>query len=197
MRPATSACELAGRLVVLDRLTRDDPIELFVLFSSVTAVIGTPGQANYVTANRTLETLAEIRHAAGLPALAGELVDRRCGYLVRETRVFYAATMLGSTHLRASQALDALPALLATGRPVVGLADVSWPIPWAPAWFGRTIWSEMPSRDPATPGGVPLCQTGPAYAGRSQPRGGATSGGRNRPDPATAGEHDQHHPAAQ
>ena len=110
--------KLAGA-AALDLLTRDDPLDLFVLFSSVTTVIGTPGQANYVAANAALETLAERRHAAGLPALAvlwGPIGD--AGYLARETRVAgMLAKMLGSSHMRAERALDALPALLACGRP--------------------------------------------------------------------------------
>jgi acyl carrier protein len=143
----------------LDRLTRADPIELFLLFSSVTTVIGTPGQASYVAANRTLEAVAERRHAAGLPALAvqwGPIAD--AGYLVRETRVSeMLAAMLGSTHLSASQALDALPALLASGLPVVGLADVSWTeLRGRLAGLAGPFWSEMPARDRSASAGQSL-----------------------------------------
>jgi acyl transferase domain-containing protein/NADPH:quinone reductase-like Zn-dependent oxidoreductase/acyl carrier protein len=141
--------KLAGALA-LDRLTRDDPIDLFILFSSVTTVIGTPGQASYVAANRTLESLAERRHAEGLPALAiqwGPIGD--AGYLVQETRVSeMLVAMLGAAHLRASLALEALPGLLASGRPVVGLADVSWTeLRGRLAGLAGPYWSEMPVRD--------------------------------------------------
>ena len=141
--------KLAGALA-LDKLTRDDPIELFVLFSSVTTVIGTPGQASYVAANRMLEALAERRHAAGLPALAvqwGPIGDT--GYLARETRVSeMLAAMLGSPHLRSDLALEALPALLAAGRPVVGLADVAWgELRGRLPGLAGSFWAEMPARD--------------------------------------------------
>jgi acyl transferase domain-containing protein/NADPH:quinone reductase-like Zn-dependent oxidoreductase/acyl carrier protein/short-subunit dehydrogenase len=150
--------KLTGALA-LDRLTRADPIALFVLFSSVTTVIGTPGQASYVAANRTLEAVAERRHAEGLPALAvqwGPIAD--AGYLVRETRVSeMLAAMLGSAHLRAAQALEALPALLASGRPVVGLADVSWAeLRGRLAGLAGPFWSEMPVRDRSTSAGLSL-----------------------------------------
>ncbi|MGH6823763.1 MAG: KR domain-containing protein, partial [Methylocella sp.] len=54
----------------LDRLTRDLPLDYFVLFSSATTAIGNPGQGSYVAANGFLEGLARLRRVAGRPALA-------------------------------------------------------------------------------------------------------------------------------
>ncbi|WP_344609706.1 beta-ketoacyl reductase, partial [Streptomyces glaucus] len=58
----------AASALLLDELTRDHDLEVFALFSSATALVGNPGQANYAAANAALDALAERRRAAGLPA---------------------------------------------------------------------------------------------------------------------------------
>jgi acyl transferase domain-containing protein/acyl carrier protein len=112
----------------LDALTRKDPVELFLLFSSATTLLGAPGQASYVAANAGLEALARRRHAEGLPATAvawGPISD--AGYLARSKSVGDAlARRLGAVPLGAAASLDSLPALIASGQPMIAFAEVNW-----------------------------------------------------------------------
>jgi acyl transferase domain-containing protein/NADPH:quinone reductase-like Zn-dependent oxidoreductase/acyl carrier protein len=117
-----------GGAEALDRLTRGDALDLFLLFSSVTTAFGNPGQGNYVAANAAIEAVAVRRHAAGLPALAVQWGPiGNAGYLARETKVSeMLSKQLGGAHLTAQEALDNVPMLLAAGIPVAGMATIRW-----------------------------------------------------------------------
>jgi len=113
--------------LLLDRLTRADHLNLFLLFSSATTPFGNPGQAAYVASNAGLEALARQRQAQGLPALAvgwGPIAD--AGVLAGGgDAALTLARRLGVESMAAQHALGALPALVASGLPVVHLARMA------------------------------------------------------------------------
>ncbi len=115
----------------LDRLTRGESLDHFVLYSSVTTLFGNPGQAAYVAANGYLEGLARARSAEGLPALAvawGAIGDT--GYLARGTRAGASLDPRAlATSMTAAEALRHLEAVLARADqvpPVVTIARLDW-----------------------------------------------------------------------
>jgi acyl transferase domain-containing protein/NADPH:quinone reductase-like Zn-dependent oxidoreductase/acyl carrier protein len=138
----------------LDALTADDPLHLFLLFSSATTAFGNPGQANYVAANAALEGIARRRHAAGKTALAvgwGPIAD--AGVLTREAAAAEKLERLSGTKpMAAQEALATLPGLIAAGAPVIHLARLNWggmqaalPILAEPAY--AALGSQLTARD--------------------------------------------------
>jgi phthiocerol/phenolphthiocerol synthesis type-I polyketide synthase C len=117
-----------GGALALDALTRQDPIELFLLFSSATTLVGAPGQGAYVAANMALEALARRRRAEGRPALAvawGPIAD--AGYLAERPEALASLVRrLGARPVPAAEALLGLSALVASGLPTVAFADANW-----------------------------------------------------------------------
>lgn len=119
---------------LLDKLTSDDPLDHFVLYSSATTLVGNPGQANYVAANGYLEGLARKRRAKGRPGLAvawGAISD--AGYLARNEDVNeMLSRKLGRHALTAKEALDGLMALMVqpsqenVGLAALGYARIDW-----------------------------------------------------------------------
>ena len=98
----------------LDRATRGIELDYFVAFSSVTTMIGNPGQGAYVAANGYLQGMMRRRRAEGLPGLAvgwGAIGD--VGVLARDAEgAAKLERISGIIAMRAADALSHLEGLL-------------------------------------------------------------------------------------
>ncbi|MGE3909404.1 MAG: type I polyketide synthase [Chloroflexota bacterium] len=111
----------------LHLLTRALPIEEFVLFSSVTAVLGTPGQSNYAAANAFLDALAHRRRAEGLPATSVNWGPWSGVGLATAADRGKLLARRGIGMLTPSEGIAALDTVLRTGPTQIGVFTAQWP----------------------------------------------------------------------
>ncbi|MFJ5546815.1 SDR family NAD(P)-dependent oxidoreductase [Streptomyces sp. NPDC093225] len=115
-----------GGAIVLDRLTRGRPCDLFLMYSSVAAVIGNYRQAPYAAGNLYLEALVRSRRRQDLPGMAvawGMLGDT--GYVARNN-LADTFKQLGTRPLSPAEAFTTSQALLQADADVVSVNRVDW-----------------------------------------------------------------------
>ncbi|MEM7305305.1 MAG: SDR family NAD(P)-dependent oxidoreductase [Planctomycetota bacterium] len=111
----------------LHRATRGmETLEHFVLFSSSAAVLGSPGQANYVAANAGLEALAEARARAGLPALAIHFGPWAEAGMAADGEALRRLASLGMRALAPERCLAALETLMTSDYASAGFFSLDW-----------------------------------------------------------------------
>nr|WP_234360380.1 type I polyketide synthase [Streptomyces sp. DSM 15324] len=154
LTPERFAAVLRGKTVAarnLDLLTRDRELSAFVLFSSFAGSVGSPGQGNYAAANAYLDTLAERRRAAGLPATSLAWGPWAQDGMAADGGVEEYLRRRGLTALDPEPALAAMERLVGSGDPAAVVARVDW-TRFAPAFTaGRTtaLLGEIPEADAA------------------------------------------------
>lgn len=101
--------------------------DLFILFSSLASAIGSPGQANYITANAFLDGLARLRQWQGLPALSVNWGPWSESGMAADPALLGTLAAKGISGLSTHPALAALETLAADRATCAVVADVDWP----------------------------------------------------------------------
>ncbi|WP_163998986.1 type I polyketide synthase [Pyxidicoccus caerfyrddinensis] len=111
----------------LHQLTRDMPLDFFVLFSSVAGTLGETGTAAYSAANHFLDTLAHVRRSQGLPGISigwGLLADVGIG--VKDARIGALVQSVGHRPMPVKELLGVLGEALRTKPAHLFVTDIDW-----------------------------------------------------------------------
>ena len=110
----------------LDRLTKQDQLDFFIVSSSVSALFGSPGQANYATANALLDGLVAQRRANGLPATGVNFGPWAEGGMASSEAAVANIGAQGLIPLAPSAALSALSEVVANGTGQATVIKANW-----------------------------------------------------------------------
>jgi len=111
----------------LHRATQEMPIEHFILFSSISSVLGAPRQSHYNAGNEFLNGLARHRRAMGLNALSinwGGIEG--AGFVHRNAATADYLKGTGLPTLPLAQAMTVLDELTLTETDVLAVAPIDW-----------------------------------------------------------------------
>ncbi|MEU6594892.1 type I polyketide synthase, partial [Streptomyces sp. NPDC046881] len=138
--PAAFAAALAAKAdgaAHLDELLGDQELDAFVLFSSISGVWGSGGQAAYAAGNAFLDALARQRRDRGLTATAVSWGPWADGGMVEDGDDEERLRRRGLSAMSPASAITALQRALDRDETLVTVADVDWSRFIVPFTLGR------------------------------------------------------------
>ena len=110
----------------LHRLLHDSPMDFFVLYSSTSSLLSSPFMSSYAAANASLDTLAALRHAAGLPGLSVNWGTWREAGMLLDFDAARNTRLKGVGTLSNKEGLGALEYLLRCDVSQAGVMKIDW-----------------------------------------------------------------------
>ncbi|XLS30264.1 SDR family NAD(P)-dependent oxidoreductase [Flavobacteriaceae bacterium M23B6Z8] len=111
----------------LHKLSKNRNLDFFVMFSSLSSLIGHLGQANYIVANTMLDSFAFFRRCQGLPATTINLgVLGQSGVMSRDENLQKMANDFGIQSFSNEEVLMGLAEILRSKPTQVGFFKLDW-----------------------------------------------------------------------
>ena len=110
----------------LHQLTQNQPLDFFVLFSSVASLLGSPGQGNHALANGFLDGLAHYRRGMGLPGLSIHWGSVAQVEEVPKRGADVSLQKQGMGVISPTQVLESLELLMSGSDIEVGVVPIEW-----------------------------------------------------------------------
>jgi acyl transferase domain-containing protein/acyl carrier protein len=124
----------------LDRETREDTLDFFVIYSSMAALIGNSGQANYAAANAFADSLAQDRRSRGLPAVAIQWGP--WGEIGMAARLQRKIRTPGMGDISPERGFEYLGRILAASPATIGVIPADWRV-LGPSLEGKPLFREI------------------------------------------------------
>lgn len=120
------APKVAGALL-LHKLLQNEPLDFFLLFSSVGSVVASAGQANYAAGNAFLDAVAHHRRARGLPAMSVNWGPWAVG-MVRELDLIAHYAQRGMEPITPAQGVQMLDRIFGQNHAQLAALSAEWPL---------------------------------------------------------------------